>query len=285
LVTKYSVQYPLPPLNVFPSLSFDLGWAHGKFTHYTLDSFNGWMKREKRQGDERKYRFEATCENGEWKAVISACDPENSNPFDDRNLGSGPWREIKGLPKWARRDIEDRAKGLAVRLRKRVEDERRWLLDRFNSATFIPPPIRFAAYALDGDWLIRRDRIMRDGGFNVTAERRCFSLQQAQEFVAERYGKLRPLASRRPEDPSSLSDFESGTLDREIASELSARRLRELKLANGHPDDCECDECEAAGKEADLAAARETLKILDAPAMVQKWRDLFDKRDRKWALP
>jgi hypothetical protein len=114
--------------------------------------------------------------------------------------------------------------------------------------------------------------------------RAAASLQQAQDFVAERHAKVRPRALSRPEDPTSPFDFRSGTLDREIAHNLSAKRVRELKRANGHPDDCNCDTCDAAQKEADLAAARETLKILEDPALVKKWRDFFDEQDRKWAL-
>ena len=185
--TASPVQYPLPPCNVFPSLSFDLGWAHGEFTdHTTLNDFEGSMAWEKRDGDKRRYRFEAYDENFAWNAVISACDPENPNPFEDRNMGSGPFRPIKGLPKSDRRDIAEKAEHLATRLRKQVEEQRKWLLDRFSAATLILPTIRYAAYALDGEWLIRRDH-MRYGGFDVSAERRGFSLQQAQDFVAGQY--------------------------------------------------------------------------------------------------
>jgi hypothetical protein len=193
------------------------------------------MDWEKRDGDKRPYRFEAYYELETWKATISACDPENPNPFEDRNMGAAPFRPIKGLSKGDRRDIAKRAEDNAARLRKQVEEQRKWLLGRFTAATLILPTVRHAAYALDGEWLICRNRIMRDDGFDVSATRRGFSLQQAQDFVAERHAKVPPRALSRPEDPTSPFDFRSGTLDREIAHNLSAKRLRELKRANGHP--------------------------------------------------
>ena len=229
------------------------------------------MAWEKRDGGKRRYRFEAYYENSAWKAVISTCDPENPNPFEDRNMGSGAFRPIKGLPKSDRRDIAEKAEHLATRFRKQVEEQRKWLLDRFSAATLILPTIRYAAYALDGEWLIRRDH-MRYGGFDVSAKRCGFSLQQAQDFVAKRHAGVRPLALSRPEEPTHPNDFRSGTLDFAIADDLSARRLGKLKLASGHPDDCDCDACDAAWEKANLDAARETLKILDDPALVQKWR-------------
>ena len=130
--TASAVQYPPPPCNDFPPLSFDLGWAHAKFTdRITLNDFVGSMAWEKRDGGKRRYRFEAYYENSAWKAVISACDPENPNPFEDRNMGSGPSRPIKGLRKSDRRDIAKKAEHLATRCRKQVEEQRKWLLDRF----------------------------------------------------------------------------------------------------------------------------------------------------------
>lgn len=280
------VQYPPPPCNVFPSLSFDLpgGWAHVMFTDHTLNGFEGSMTREKRQGDERSYRFEARYENGVWKAVPSACDPDNPNPFEDRNMGSGSFRPIQGFRTGDRSDIARRAEDLAARLRKQVEDERKWLLNRFAAATLILPTVRYSAYALDGEWLICRNRIMLDDGFDVSAERRGFSFQQAQDFVAGRHAKVRPLAPSQPQDPTRPLDFRVGSLDREIAADLSDQRLRKHKLASGHPDDCECNACDAAGDRADLDASRQTLKILKDPVLVKKWRDVFDQRDREWAL-
>jgi hypothetical protein len=183
-----------------PSLSFDLGWAHVKFIDDTLNGFEGSMDWEKRDGDKRPYRFEAYYELETWKATISACDPENPNPFEDRNMGAAPFRPIKGLSKGDRRDIAKRAEDNAARLRKQVEEQRKWLLGRFTAATLILPTLRHAAYALDGEWLICRNRIMRDDGFDVSATRRGFSLQQAQDFVVERHAKVRPRALSRPED-------------------------------------------------------------------------------------
>jgi hypothetical protein len=157
-----------------PSLSFDLGWAHVKFIDDTLNGFEGSMDWEKRDGDKRPYRFEAYYELETWKATISACDPENPNPFEDRNMGAAPFRPIKGLSKGDRRDIAKRAEDNAARLRKQVEEQRKWLLGRFTAATLILPTVRHAAYALDGEWLICRNRIMRDDGFDVSATRRGF---------------------------------------------------------------------------------------------------------------
>ena len=58
------------------------------------------MDWEKRDGDKRPYRFEAYYELETWKATISACDPENPNPFEDRNMvGAALFAQSKACPK------------------------------------------------------------------------------------------------------------------------------------------------------------------------------------------
>jgi hypothetical protein len=122
-----------------PSLSFDLGWAHVKFIDDTLNGFEGSMDWEKRDGDKRPYRFEAYYELETWKATISACDPENPNPFEDRNMGAAPFRPIKGLSKGDRRDIAKRAEDNAARLRKQVEEQRKMALGPLHRRDSHPP--------------------------------------------------------------------------------------------------------------------------------------------------
>jgi hypothetical protein len=93
--------FPAPPIDVLPYTVMEWEWFEAELAFGQVE---GWMRDTTVEGDRRKYRFEVQRgHNGEPRAIVSACDPENSNPFDDRDRGQDrsflvPWRGLKGLP-------------------------------------------------------------------------------------------------------------------------------------------------------------------------------------------
>ena len=146
-----------PPVTCFrrrrstasPNAEIDTRWLKARFASgYPLYSeVKGWLLDETIKRDRRAYLFEVSFSDErsdetefvppDWRnrlpgSVVSACDPSNPNPFEDR-AGDGK-RQLTGLPEGARPDLHRRAVLAARHLRELALAQQQWLLDRFETA-------------------------------------------------------------------------------------------------------------------------------------------------------
>jgi hypothetical protein len=178
--------FPSPPVAVFPWPVVDTPWIKARLI---ADDVSGWMLDETVKGDRRTYLFEASFDGDRLRATVSACDPSNPNPFENRN---GGWqRQIIGLPERARPDLVRRARAAATYLRDLKGTQQQWLLDQFEAdavpATVIRrdgkplPPGR--SYAVCRGWLISRGY---DAGGRWASARRLDADNNAGGLIVRR---------------------------------------------------------------------------------------------------
>jgi hypothetical protein len=154
--------FPAPPIDVLPYTVMEWEWFEAELAFGQVE---GWMRDTTVEGDRRKYRFEVQRgHNGEPRAIVSACDPENSNPFDDRDRGQDrsflvPWRGLKGLPAGAQeKRLRERALRIAAYLRDVEREQQQFLFRQFETAVpvEIEQPKSGRTYATHSGWLIIR---------------------------------------------------------------------------------------------------------------------------------
>ena len=119
------------------------------------DFAKGFIFYETVDGQRRKYTYEAYFRNEKWNIVFTTGDPENDRPFSDHDRSSGRFREIKGVPKFHRKDL---AKDLSLKLSKFrneiLQAERAWAEIK-SKAAFVQTGNSGNEYWLSDEHLIR----------------------------------------------------------------------------------------------------------------------------------
>ena len=170
-IVKPAVDFPPPPIDVFPHAEIDTRWLKARFVRpypYApplFDKVKGRMRDETVKGDEREYPFEVVFVGGVPHPKVGTFDlsrDDLENDFSYRDPMQG--RSVKGLPKNARKDLHERAVRAAWDMRERALAQQQWLDDLFETAQRAdvvdsagkPPGGPPREFAVHRGWLITR---------------------------------------------------------------------------------------------------------------------------------
>ena len=137
-----------------PSHVFDA--PHLKINYDPEREFaSGFLAALTKDGAARKYPYEALFRAETWHVAFTLGDPDNANPFSNRDRDPARFRELRGVPRFHRKDIAHEVKLKLTRFRDAILAEEAALRALKAQAKFLALGASGSEYWLHGVTLIR----------------------------------------------------------------------------------------------------------------------------------